>query len=62
MNLNKYKKHFILIIVAIFVILDWLALDDITTGSEPTLLGEYLILLISIFVFAGAIYFWRKPN
>jgi len=40
--------------ISIFVILalDWAALDDITTGIEPNYTGEYLILILSLFIFA----------
>lgn len=41
-----------LLLVGLFflvLLLDWAALDDITTGKEPSLLGEYLILIISLF-------------
>ena len=40
--------------ISIFVILalDWAALDDITTGIEPNYTGEYVILILSLFIFA----------
>lgn len=28
--------------------LDWAALDDITTGNEPSQAGEYLMLIVSV--------------
>ena len=34
--------------MSIFLLLDWTALDDITTGNEPSLFGEYLILILSL--------------
>jgi hypothetical protein len=47
-----------------FLVLDWLALDDITTGNESSLLGEYVILAISIPLFIILGYIWKseKPN
>lgn len=30
------------------LIMDWAALDDITTGKESNYLGEYIVLFISI--------------
>lgn len=41
------KVLFIIFIVAI-LFLDYAALDDITTGNEPSLTGEYLILVLSV--------------
>lgn len=41
------KALFIALIVAI-LFLDYAALDDITTGNEPSLTGEYLILVLSV--------------
>ena len=42
------KKKLLLIFAAVFLFLDWAALDDITTGTEPSLLGEYFIVAISV--------------
>lgn len=40
----------VLLIVALLgiLILDWLALDDITTGNQPTFFWEYAMLGASI--------------
>lgn len=46
------------IVVPVLLILDWAALDDITTGNEPDYTLEYGILLFSAVVFA--IIFWRR--
>ena len=35
-------------IAVIVLVLDWLALDDITTGNESNLFGEYAILAASV--------------
>lgn len=44
--------------------LDFAALDDITTGNEPTLLGEYLVLAGSIMVYAilGFLYIKKRKT
>jgi len=49
------KKIWVWLIVFTLLLLDWAALDDITTGQEPNYAGEYAILIISviIFVFLG---------
>lgn len=39
------------IMVLIFLLLDFVALDDITTGNEPNFLGEYVTLAVSVVVF-----------
>lgn len=47
------KKKLLIAVVILFLILDFLALDDITTGNEPNFTGEYLTLILSGLVFAG---------
>jgi len=37
--------------VPILLLLDWLALDDMTTGNEPNYNGEYAILKFSFVIF-----------
>lgn len=39
-----------MLIVVMLLMLDWAALDDITTGTEPDFYGEYAILIISVVV------------
>lgn len=56
------NKKLLIGIVILFLILDFLALDDITTGTEPDFTGEYLILIISAFVFAVAAYLLFKKK
>jgi len=34
------------------LLLDWAALDDITTGNEPDYIGEYLMLGVSLVIFS----------
>ncbi len=46
--MRQMKKKLLIGLVAIVFILDWLALDDITTGNEPNYVGEYAILVISV--------------
>ncbi|HEY5600497.1 MAG TPA: hypothetical protein VIK81_00230 [Patescibacteria group bacterium] len=48
-------------LIIFLLILDLLALDDITTGNEPEFFGEYFILAISVLVFlALGIFFFKK--
>lgn len=49
-------------IVLITLILDWIVLDDITTGNEQDFFGEYLILIISIPVVIFAVYLFLKKK
>lgn len=44
------KKYGWVLIVVMLLMLDWAALDDITTGTEPDFYGEYAILIISVVV------------
>lgn len=36
------KRAAVGLLIVIILLLDFAALDDITTGNEPTYLGEYL--------------------
>ena len=45
------KKVLVWGIVLSLLILDWAALDDITTGNEPNYFLEYAILFISLLIF-----------
>lgn len=49
-------------IVLITLILDWIVLDDITTGNEQDFFGEYLILIISMPVVIFAVYLFLKKK
>lgn len=44
------KKTFLLGIILLLFILDWLALDDITTNPQPSYFWEYLMLISSIII------------
>jgi len=41
-------KRLLWLAVVVLLALDWAALDDITTGREPSFLGEYLTLALSV--------------
>jgi len=53
---NKLEIFVALLFVFLLLVLDWLALDDITTGNEPDLWGEYAILTVSLVIFGILIY------
>lgn len=42
------KKLLLICLAVIILLMDFAALDDITTGNELSFSGEYLILIISI--------------
>jgi hypothetical protein len=48
----KAKKSLLLLLLVGLVLLDFAALDDITTGNEPNLTSEYLILTLTIPIFS----------
>lgn len=57
----------ILLIVAILglLIFDWLALDDITTGNQPSFFWEYALLGVSIIlvpIFPNILRFFAKQS
>lgn len=54
------KKFLIGGIIATLLLLDWAALDDITTGNEPSKTSEYLTLFFSIVIFVILITYWVK--
>jgi hypothetical protein len=45
------KKLFFIILVVALLLLDYAALDDITTGNEPSYGLEYLMLIFSSVIF-----------
>lgn len=45
------KKFLIIGLVLILLVLDWAALDDITTGNEPDYFLEYATLVVSLLFF-----------
>ena len=59
LNFMRLNDKAIKITIIILVFLDLLALDDITTGNEPDLRGEYAVLVCSVLAFA-IIYYKRK--
>ena len=42
------KRKILIIFTVAILLLDWAALDDITTGNEPSLSEEYFIVIISV--------------
>lgn len=50
----------IVLISILFLALDWLALDDITTGNQPSFYAEYAMLALSAAWFAAVAALWRR--
>ncbi len=60
---NMVKKVSKTAFVIVILLLDYAALDDITTGNEPDYYGEYAILVISVIIFGFLIFkFLKKRN
>ena len=55
----RLNNKFIKITIIILFFLDLLALDDIMTGNEPDLRGEYIVLVCSVLAF---ILIYHKRN
>lgn len=55
---NNVRKTLLFMLIAALLLLDFAALDDITTGKQESYLLEYVSLLFSIIVFGiiGAYY------
>lgn len=51
------KKILLLGFAVVIILLDFAALTDINKGKEPSLLGEYLIVVISLPLLLGIGYF-----
>ena len=60
--MKKPKKGIILILIISLLLLDYAALDDITTGNEPDYIGEYLTLVVSGVIFAGFLFWYLKQR
>ena len=59
----RIKTAVVIFVSAAFVILDLLALDDITTGHEPNFYAEWATLVISVAWFtAVADFWWRRKR
>ena len=56
----KLKKALIIIGIIIVLLLDFAALDDITTGQEPDFIGEYAVLVVSIPLILAGVYYMRS--
>lgn len=45
----------------VILVLDWLALDDITTGNQPSYFWEYAMLVVSIAAIGSiGVFYFRK--
>jgi membrane protein DedA with SNARE-associated domain len=59
----KLKKFFLYTLTGVILFVDYSALDDITTGKEPSYLAEYLTLTASIVIlFIILKYGFKKIN
>jgi hypothetical protein len=56
----KMRRAVITLAIAIVLALDWAALDDITTGIEPSFVGEYATLIASVPA-VGILWRWVRP-
>ena len=56
------KKLLVGLFILVILALDWAALDDITTGNEPSYLGEYAMLILSILIFGFMGYYLYKQK
>ncbi len=56
------KKILLRLLVVGLLVLDWLALDDITTGNEPNYIGEWSVLAGSVVVFGVLIWLKKKKK
>lgn len=55
------KRALVWIGVVALVLLNWAALDDITTGSQPNFILEYSFVIASVLLLVGWLYLsWRR--
>lgn len=45
------SRAIVIVGIIFLLLLDWAALDDITTGSEPNYIFEYTVLIVSAVVY-----------
>ncbi len=60
--MSRLKKIGLIIFILVILLLDFAALDDITTGNEPTLFGEYAMLAASVVIFAVLIFIYLRKK
>jgi len=56
------KKKIPWLFPIVLLLLDWPSLDDITTGKEPDLTGEYLVLALSIPLLLAILFLLSKKS
>ncbi len=56
----RLRKWWLVLLMVMMLLLDWAALDDITTGNEPNYIGEYGVLVVSGLVMAYLVWKWWK--
>lgn len=56
------NKPVLIAVVLVVLLFDWVALDDITTGNEPSFLGEYAMLIVSVVVLGVVAWFWQQKE
>lgn len=63
-NSVPVRRFLLFALILILLVLDWAALDDITTGNEQNYFLEYAVLLISLLIFGilGLVIFRRKQK
>lgn len=61
-NRPVIARLFLLIVSTVIVLLDWAALDDITTNQQTDYTGEYAMLASSALLLPLLIYVWIKLN
>ena len=62
-TMSTIKRLSVWIGVLALVLLNWAALDDITTGSQPSFILEYSVVGASVLVLIGALLLsWRRRS
>ncbi|OGZ33655.1 MAG: hypothetical protein A2Y98_01845 [Candidatus Portnoybacteria bacterium RBG_19FT_COMBO_36_7] len=56
------RKIFWVLLIFVTIVFDWLALDDIITGSEPNYFDEYAILAASAVFFGVLAYAYLRKK
>lgn len=53
-------QKLLIILISVLLLLDFLALDDITTGKESSYSLEFTVLAISVFIFVFIGFYFLK--
>jgi hypothetical protein len=58
--LRDKRRLFVILVFIVLFFLDALALDDITTNTQPSYSAEYTMLIVSVVIGTGLVVWYKK--